>query len=69
MKIEFTQFQELVDLARTVKPGDTIESSEDIPEALLNAYVQNGIAKIVSSAQPTTGRTQAKANEGDDHVS
>jgi hypothetical protein len=44
MKIEFTESRELLELGRTVGAGDVLESSDTIPEELLWAYVDNGIA-------------------------
>jgi len=52
MKIEFTASKELIDLARTVKPGDTLEAPKDAPEELLQAYVDNGIAKTLPPPTP-----------------
>jgi hypothetical protein len=46
MKITFTAHRDLDAIARTVAPGDTLESSATITEALLQAYVDNGIAKV-----------------------
>jgi hypothetical protein len=51
MKIEFTENQELIDLARTVNRGDTLVSPSDAPEELLQSYVANGIAKEVGVGQ------------------
>jgi hypothetical protein len=51
MKIEFTKSRQLDAISRTVKPGDVLESSATIPEALLQAYVSNGIAKIQDEAK------------------
>ncbi len=47
MKIEFISHRDLLELARTVKPGDTLESPTDAQEELLQAFVNNGIAKIL----------------------
>jgi len=51
MKITFTQHRELTG-GRIVKPDDTLESPKDGTDALLQAYVDNGIA--VGGLQPST---------------
>lgn len=52
MKVEFKRPGELVDLSRTVKRGDILESPQDAPEELLQAYVNNGIAKTLPLLAP-----------------
>lgn len=49
MKIVFTQHRELTD-GKTVKPGDTLETSKAAPDELLQAYVNNGVAVIDGEA-------------------
>lgn len=44
MKITFIENRTLDALNRTVSIGDTLESSDSVPEELLQAYVSNGIA-------------------------
>ena len=70
MKIEFTKPRELVDLARTVKPGDLLESPKDAPEELLRAYVQNGIAiearLDLKPAPPAAPSSDSQKTEGGD---
>ena len=51
MKITITQYRELPG-GRKVKPGDTLESPHDGPDALLTAYVRNGIAAADAPAAP-----------------
>jgi hypothetical protein len=60
MKIEFIKHRHLNSLSRTVKPGEIIESSSNIPESLLLAYVSNGIAKAVTipDSKPTIQNTK-----------
>lgn len=48
MKIEITKTRDLDALSRIVKPGDVLESPKDAPEELLQAYVNNGIARDIS---------------------
>jgi hypothetical protein len=56
MKIEFTDHRELIDIGRTVKHGDVLESPLDAPEDLLQAYVSNGIARnLPPPTPPKTG--------------
>lgn len=52
MTIIFNQYRVLDALKRTVKPGDTLSASPDVPEELLLAYVQNEIAVMASPDQP-----------------
>ena len=58
MRIEFTKHQELLDIGRSVKPGDVLESPKDAPEELLQAYVNNNIAIDVSSIDNSKSKTQ-----------
>ena len=65
MKIEFTTSRDLDALSRTVKPGDVLESSPDIPEEVLQAYGGNGIARDISA--PVNPVTKVSQNtEGGD---
>lgn len=57
MKIKFTKHRDLDALSRVVKPGDTLESSANIPESLLQAYVDNDIAEEV---EPTASNSELK---------
>jgi hypothetical protein len=59
MKIEFIKHRHLNSLSRTVKPGEVIESSSSIPESLLLAYVNNGIAKDISKESGVKSEVKA----------
>lgn len=52
MKIQFNRHLELVDLARTVMPGEVLESPADASEEQLRGYLQNGIAEEVPEIEP-----------------
>lgn len=52
MKIEFTEHRNLDELGRIVKPGEVIESSETVSKDLLQAYVNNGIAREITPGKP-----------------
>lgn len=52
MKIEITKPRHLNSLNRTVKPGDILESPADASEKLLQVYVDNGIARILTTSPP-----------------
>lgn len=69
MKIKFTESCELLDLGRRVNRGDEMDSSAEIPESLLRAYVRNGMATEISNgAGPRTSNIEP-ALEGESHVS
>jgi hypothetical protein len=65
MKIEFTKHRHLNALARTVNPGDVLESSSNIPETLLQAYVSNGIATVVTAADNPVPKVIQNIDGGD----
>jgi hypothetical protein len=69
MKIEFTKFRTLDTIARTVKPGDTLESPKDAPDELLRAYVTNGIARDITPSLKSAPKVENISKEVTDHVS
>jgi hypothetical protein len=62
MKIEFTQHRQLDALSHTVLPGDTLQSP-DVPDELMQAYVNNGIAKDITPTSPSSDQAADLAAE------
>jgi hypothetical protein len=62
MKIEFTEYREIPELRRTVKPGDTMTAPADAPAELLELYVAAGIAEICNESGVKSGVDSLASN-------
>ncbi|MDD2365172.1 MAG: hypothetical protein PHN84_03315 [Desulfuromonadaceae bacterium] len=64
MQIRIIKRRFLNSLNRNVKVGEVLESPKDVTEALLTAYVNNGIAEEIKAAPVTYSETEPEIIDG-----